>query len=145
MNLHSLPKTTITKKKRLGRGHGSGKVKTSGRGTKGTKARYTVPLTSEGGALPLIKRIPFLRGKQKFKALKPKPLTINVSVLNRFDTKRVIDEKFLIEKGVVDETKAKKRGIKVLGDGELKVALVVKMPVSKSAKEKIEKAGGKVG
>lgn len=64
MNLHSLPRVTENKKKRLGRGHGSGHVKTSGRGTKGTAARYTVPLTFEGGIVPLTKRIPFLRENQ---------------------------------------------------------------------------------
>lgn len=144
MNLYSLPKTTIARKKRLGRGHGSGKVKTAGRGTKGTKARYKVPLTFEGGALPLIKRIPFLRGKQKFKPLRLKPSVINISALNKFKTKNIIDAQFLIDKGVFTQDEVKTRGVKLLGDGNLKAPLTVRLPMSKAAKEKIEKAGGKV-
>lgn len=143
MNLHSLPKTVENRKKRLGRGHGSGKVKTSGRGTKGTKARYTVPLSFEGAALPLMKRIPFLRGKSRFKPLHGRPLVVNISDLAKFEKGSVIDEKFIIEKKVCTADEVKKHGVKVLGEGELKVVLTVKLPTSKSAKEKIEKAGGK--
>ncbi len=144
MNLNSLPKITENRKKRLGRGHGSGKVKTSGRGTKGTKARYTVPLTFEGAALPLMKRIPFLRGKSLFKPLKKSPLVLNVSDLNKFGKNEIIDEKFLIDRKVFRDNEIATRGVKILGDGEVKVALTVKLSTSKSAKEKIEKAGGKV-
>ena len=67
MELNKLAKTTVKTKKRLGQGHGSGRVKTSGRGTKGQKARGKIPLRFEGGALPLIKRMPFHRGKGKNK------------------------------------------------------------------------------
>ena len=68
MNLNQLPKIKKTSKKRLGQGHGSGKVKTSGRGTKGQKARNKVPMYFEGGALPLIKRLPYRRGKGRNKS-----------------------------------------------------------------------------
>ena len=67
MKLENLTKVTDRKKKRLGQGHGSGRGKTGGRGTKGQKARGKVSLTFEGGALPLIKRLPFHRGKGKNK------------------------------------------------------------------------------
>jgi large subunit ribosomal protein L15 len=142
MNLHSLPQIVENRKKRLGRGHGSGKVKTSGRGTKGTKARYTVPLSFEGAALPLMKRIPFLRGKSRFKPLHGRPLVINVSDLSKFEKGSVIDEKFIIEKKIFTADEVKKQGVKILGDGELKIALTVNLPTSKSAKQKIKNAGG---
>lgn len=70
MNIHSLPKIVKRSKKRLGRGHGSGKVKTSGRGTKGQKARGKLPLGFEGGQTPLVKRLPYLRGKGRNKPRK---------------------------------------------------------------------------
>ncbi len=143
MNLHSLPKITENKKKRLGRGHGSGHVKTSGRGTKGTKARYTVPLTFEGGALPLIKRIPFLRGKLKFKPLSDKPFVINIKDLNVFKNGETVDKKTLLEKKIINK-RDEKKDIKILGNGDIKIALTVKLPVSKNAKKKIEQAGGKI-
>lgn len=144
MNLHSLLKITEKRKKRLGRGHGSGKVKTSGRGTKGTKARYTVPLSFEGGIVPLTKRIPFLRGKTRFKPLSVKPCVVNLGDFTDLKKDDVIDEKLIIEKGFFTGSEIKKRGVKILGHGELKVAISTKFPVSKSARIKIEKAGGKV-
>lgn len=144
MNLHSLPSIAGRRRKRLGQGHGSGRVKTSGRGTKGTSSRYTVPLTFEGGIVPLAKRIPFLRGKSRFKPLSVKPFVLNVSDLNIFKKDEVVDEKALIAKKLVKEKEASGRGIKILGNGELKVALTVKLKASRQAKDKIEKAGGKV-
>jgi large subunit ribosomal protein L15 len=143
MNLHSLPKLTENKRKRLGRGHGSGHVKTSGRGTKGTTARYTVPLTFEGGIVPLTKRIPFLRGKSVFKPLSEKSFVLNVSDLNVFKKDDVVDAKSLVEKKLI-KAKESLGKIKILGAGELKVALTVKLRTSKEAKNKIEKIGGKV-
>lgn len=144
MNLHSLPRVTENKKKRLGRGHGSGHVKTSGRGTKGTAARYTVPLTFEGGIVPLTKRIPFLRGKSKFKPMSKKPFVLNVEDLNVFKKNETVDEKSLVEKKLIKEKEVSAKGVKILGGGEIKVALTVKLPVSRQAKDKIEKEGGKV-
>jgi large subunit ribosomal protein L15 len=70
MNLNNLAKITTKPKRRLGQGHGSGRVKTSGRGTKGQNARSNRSLSFEGGALPLIKRLPFRRGKGKNKVFK---------------------------------------------------------------------------
>ena len=83
MKLDQLPKITTKKKKRLGRGYGSGKGgHTVGRGAKGQKARGKVKLGFEGGQLPLIKRLPLKRGKGKFKSFKKKPLVVNVRFLN---------------------------------------------------------------
>lgn len=144
MELNKLPKITKRKKKRLGLGHGSGRVKTSGRGTKGQKARNKVPLYFEGGALSLIKRLPFQRGKARNKVFKRKPIGINVKYLNLLEKNTSVDIKALVSKNIVKDEDARLYGVKILGDGELKVALTVLLPVTKGAAKKIEKAGGKV-
>lgn len=144
MNINSLIKTTEKSKRRLGQGHGSGRVKTSGRGTKGQNARNKVPIYFEGGALPLIKRLPFRRGKGKNKLFKKKPIVINVKVLSLLGKDTVVDLKTLVKHNIVDEKEAKIYGVKILGDGELKLPLTIKLPISKSASEKVKKAGGKV-
>ncbi|MCL5438404.1 MAG: uL15 family ribosomal protein, partial [Patescibacteria group bacterium] len=86
-----LKKIVVKKKRRLGQGHGSGRVKTSGRGTKGQNARGKRSLWFEGGAVSLIKRLPFRRGKGRNKVFKKKPITINIKVLNIFPKSSVID------------------------------------------------------
>lgn len=142
--LNNLPKTTGKSKKRLGQGHGSGKVKTAGRGTKGQHARNTVPLHFEGGALPLTKRLPYLRGKGRNKSFKPVPLIVNIKYLNDLPKNQVVDLELLIKNKIVKEVDAKEFGVKILGDGELTQALTIKLPISKSAAAKVEKAGGKI-
>jgi large subunit ribosomal protein L15 len=144
MNINNLIKTTEKTKRRLGQGHGSGRVKTSGRGTKGQNARNKVPIYFEGGALPLIKRLPYRRGKGKNKLFKKKPIVINVKALSLLGKDTVVDLKTLVKHNIVDEKEAKIYGVKILGDGELKLPLVIKLPISKSAIEKVKKAGGKI-
>jgi large subunit ribosomal protein L15 len=144
MELNNLTKITKKQKKRLGQGHGSGRVKTSGRGTKGQNARSSRPLFFEGGALPLTKRLPFRRGKGRNKAFKKQPIIINVKVLNLLKTNSVVDLKSLVSNNIVDSEDAKIYGVKILGDGDLKIVLTVKLPTSKNAAEKIKKAGGRV-
>lgn len=144
MDLKNLTKTKTKKKKRVGRGYGSGRGKTAGRGTKGQKARGKIPLFFEGGANPLIKRLPFRRGKGKNKVFKKKPLIINVKALNLLPKASTVDLKALIERKIVNENDAKIYGVKILGEGELNIPLVVKLKTSKGAARKIEKAGGKV-
>ena len=144
MNLSSLEKLKAKSKKRVGQGHGSGRGKTSGRGTKGQKARNKVALNFEGGALPLTKRLPFLRGKGRNKSFQPKPYVLNVEDLNVFAKGTVVDLEKLAQQGLVSLESAKQKGVKILGDGELEVALTVKLPASKGASEKITKAGGTV-
>lgn len=144
VNAHTLPKQTTKKLRRLGQGHGTGRGKTSGRGTKGQNARSNRALSFEGGALPLIKRLPFRRGKGRNNSLKKKMVTINLDALNVLSAKSVVDIDTLIKHNIVVSSEAKKFGVKILGDGELSVMLTVKLPVSKSAKEKIEKIGGSV-
>lgn len=144
MSLSTLQKIKAKSKKRVGLGHGSGRGKTSGRGMKGQKARNSVPLDFEGGALPLIKRLPFLRGKGRNNSLKPKPYLLSVGDLSVFDKGSVVDAESLVKKGLIDAVQLKEIGVKILGDGEVTVALTVKVPLSKSAAEKITKAGGSI-
>lgn len=145
MNLSHLEKVKAKSKKRVGQGHGSGRGKTAGRGTKGQKARNKVAIYFEGGALPLTKRLPFLRGKGRNQSLQEKPFVVNVDALNVFAKGAVVTIESLAKEGIVALEAAKEKGVKILGDGELKIALTVKLPVSKGAAEKIKKAGGTVG
>jgi large subunit ribosomal protein L15 len=147
MNLNQLPKTTMKGKKRVGRGYGSGKGgHTVGRGAKGDKARGKVGLAFEGTKVKksLIKRLPLQRGKGKLKPFKNKSLIVNLYCLNLFKKDTKIDLDSLIKAGIVAEKQARAFGVKILGDGELKVALEVNLPCSKPAMEKIKKAGGQV-
>jgi len=144
MKLSSLTKITKTGKKRLGQGHGSGRGKTSGRGTKGQNARSSRALSFEGGALPLVKRLPFLRGKGKNKSFKRPAIGINVEKLNIFKKNSIVDVKSLVENKIACADYAKKYNVKILGNGKLETSLVVKVPTSKLALKKIEKAGGRV-
>ncbi len=144
VELHKLPKLQKRPKKRLGRGHGSGRGKTAGRGTKGQGARGTIKMGFEGGQLPLIKRLPLRRGKGRNKSLKSNPLVINVKYLNALPKDTEVNLETIIKAGLVREDEARTFGIKILGDGELTVPLKVSLPCSHGAIAKIEKAGGKV-
>ncbi len=136
---------TKGRRKRVGRGPGSGLGKTSGRGQKGQKARYTIARGFEGGQTPLYKRLPKLRG-QSNKAhnigiFRKRYTTVNLADLQRFEDVSEITPELLIEVGMVKKLEAK--GLKVLGEGEIERSLVVKAHAfSGSAKEKIEAAGG---
>lgn len=144
MNLETLPKITSRKKRRLGQGHGSGRGKTAGRGTKGQKARGKIPISFEGGAVSLIKRLPFRRGKSRNKVFKNKALVLNTKALNLLPKGTIVDIESLIKYNLVNAEDAKVYGVKILGDGDLSIPLTVKLPVSKGAAKKIKKAGGKV-
>jgi large subunit ribosomal protein L15 len=144
MELHKLQKISNKKKRRVGQGHGSGRVKTGGRGTKGQNARSTRSLTFEGGALPLIKRLPFRRGKGKNKVFKRKPVVINVKALNLLPKNSIVDTETLIKHNIVSAQDAKTYGVKILGDGDMTIPLTVKVQITKGAAAKIEKAGGKI-
>jgi len=146
MKLNELPKTTAKSKKRVGRGYGSGKGgHTSGRGQKGQKSRSKVGLLFEGTKMrkSLIKRMPFLRGKGKLKSFRTQPIIINIKYLNLLPKGSLVNVKLLVKHGLIKAGDAK-CGVKILGDGKLEKALTVELPTSKSAAEKIKKAGGKV-
>ena len=145
MNLNSLIK--INKKKvRLGRGIGSGKGKTSGRGVKGQKSRSGVAIKSfEGGQMPLYRRLP----KRGFNPIKKNKIAkVNLSLIQTF-----LDEKKLSSTSSINIESLKKAKIirkkfdkfKLLGDGELKSKLIIEADyASKSAVQKLEKIGGKI-
>ena len=142
MKLHELTKITTRPNKRVGRGLGSGKGKTAGRGTKGQKARGKIPQSFIGGTLPLYKRLPLRRGQGNLRPLS-KPIPLGLDKLGIFKDKSIISLEALIKEKIVSEKEAK-RGIKILGQGEIKSALVIRIPISLSAQKKIEEAGGKV-
>ena len=141
MRLDNLFKVTTRSKKRLGRGLGSGKGKTSGKGTKGQKARGKIPTGFIGG-LPLYKKLPLRRGLGN-PQMSPKMKVLSLSDLNIFPAKTVVDIDQLLKFKLIKE-KDFKKGIKILGDGDLEKALIIKLPVSRSAQEKIINKGGKV-
>ncbi|MFC6154294.1 50S ribosomal protein L15 [Nocardioides yefusunii] len=128
-----------TAKTRVGRGEAS-KGKTAGRGTKGTKARYQVPVAFEGGQMPIHMRLPKLKGFKN-------PFKVEFQVVNLDRIQQLFPEggtitvEDLVAKGAV----RKNQPVKVLGQGEISVAVQVTAErVSASAKEKIEAAGGSV-
>ncbi|MFA5658773.1 MAG: 50S ribosomal protein L15 [Oscillospiraceae bacterium] len=142
MKLHELsPAPGSTKEtKRIGRGHGSGQGKTAGKGHKGQNARSGggVRPGFEGGQMPLARRIP----KRGFNNIfGTEYAVINVSDLDRFVDGTVVDAELLKASGLI---KQQLDGIKILGKGDILKKLTVKAAAfSQTAKEKIEKAGGK--
>jgi large subunit ribosomal protein L15 len=128
-----------TSRTRVGRGEGSGKGKTAGRGTKGTKARGSVHQFFEGGQMPLTRRVPKLKGftppnRTEYGA-------VNVSALNELDATEVGPDE-LRAAGLVHK---RDKLVKVLGSGDLSKKLTVRAHAfSKSAVTKIEGAGGTV-
>ena len=143
MNLNELSPAAGSKKEafRVGRGHGSGNGKTSGKGHKGQNARSGggVRPGFEGGQMPIYRRLP----KRGFTNIFAKTYTeINVSDLNSFESGATVTAEMLKEAGII---KKLNDGVKVLGGGELTVSNLVVQAAkfTKSAEEKIANAGGK--
>ena len=134
------PKGSRHRKVRVGRGMGSKMGKTAGAGNKGQQSRtgYSLRRGFEGGQMPLHRRIP----KRGFHNPFGRELAIiNVAALNAFSKGEVVTPEVLLERGILSSPRD---GVKVLGDGELKVALTVQAHAfSKSAEKKIAAAGGK--
>ncbi len=141
MEIHHLPKIVARSKKRIGRGHGSGKVKTSGRGTKGQNARDAMTPGFEGGQLSIIKRLPLLRGKGRNTSQKAKPVPVRVDALNHMPAGTTVSLETLKKYHIIDSRVAR---VKILGKEPLTVRLTVTVPCSASARQTIEKAGGSV-
>ena len=144
-SLNSISKTKI-KKMRVGRGIGSGKGKTSGRGVKGQKSRSGVAIKSfEGGQMPLYRRLP----KRGFNPIKKEKIAIiNLDKIQNLIERKKIDKNSQID---IDSLKKNKiinkssQKIKILGSGEIKEKINISIDfISKSAKEKLEKAGGTI-
>lgn len=141
MKLQELLTVKLKSSKRIGRGPGSGKGKTGGRGTKGQKARGKIPVGFTG-SLPLYKKLPLRRGKGNPK-ISPKVKVISLSKLSAFKAKSSVGIEELIKEKIIT-LKDAKRGVKILGSGEINIALTIKLPTSKAARKKIESKGGKV-
>ena len=146
MNLNSINYKVKSKKIRPGRGIGSGKGKTSGRGHKGQKARSGVAIKGfEGGQMPLYRRLP----KRGFHSIRKNNTAIlNLQQLQKYiskgklNTKNIINLKELKKNNIL-KTKIKK--IKLLGNGDIKDKINIEVDfISKTAKKKIEKAGSSV-
>lgn len=141
MGLESLkpPKGAKKNARRIGRGPGSGRGKTSGKGHKGQKARSGggVPPWFEGGQMPLQRRLP----KRGFTNIfKKRYAVLNVSALSNLPANTRVNEELLREMGLI---RRRVDGVKILGQGELNVALTVEANrFSESARSKIEAAGG---
>ena len=139
--------TKKTKKKRLGRGIGSSKGKTCGRGHKGQKSRSGVAIKSfEGGQMPLYRRLP----KRGFKSINKKKL---VAIISLSRIQEIIKKSSTLFKDKINLLSLQKsklinkkyKKLKLLGPGDLKDKLNIEVnSISKSAKEKVEKLGGKV-
>jgi large subunit ribosomal protein L15 len=134
-------KGSSKRKKRVGRGPGSGHGKTSCRGHKGQKARAGVKILPgfEGGQMPFRRRLP----KRGFtNVFKKEYELINISDLKKFEPDTVLDINALKDAGLI---RGKKYGVKLLGDGDISCPLAIKIhKVSRKAREKVEAAGGKV-
>lgn len=136
--LSNLPKIVEKKKKRLGRGLGSGKGSKSGRGTtRHQKAREGIPLHFEGGQGRMVKKFPLLRGKGRNTSVVKKPNIIKFDQLNDFNDGDTVDMKGLVKKGII-EKKQVKFGAKILAGGTLKKKLMIKIGSSKAAKKIID-------
>ena len=146
MKLESLVKVKSKRAKTVGRGPGSGRGKTAGRGTKGQNARGKLSITHphfEGGQRILFKRLPYRRGKGNAKISK-KPIVVNFSALNLLpSTVTRVDLAILIKYKIVKEEDAKKYGIKILGSGQLSRSLAIDLPISKKALSRITKPNSK--
>ena len=147
MKLNTLNSKNSKSKKRLGRGIGSTKGKTSGRGHKGQKSRSGVAIKSfEGGQMPLYRRLP----KRGFKSFKDKH---NIALINISRIQQIINKQKNIINNKINLSNLKKlklinnkyTKLKLLGDGEVKEKFDIEVNlISKSAKQKIEKLGGKI-
>ncbi len=143
IQLHDLKPAPGSKKrrKRVGRGIGSGHGKTAGRGTKGQKARDTIPPRFEGGQTPIHRRLPVRVGFKNIN--RTEYAIVNVGTLAaRFEPNAEITPELLLEKRIIRKLKD---GLKVLGEGEINFPITVRAhAISQSARAKIEAAGGQV-
>jgi len=144
MKLHELkPAEGSTKsRKRVGRGPAAGQGKTAGRGMKGQNARSGggVRPYFEGGQLPLVRRLPYLRGFVNI--WRVHHVAVNIYRLDGFDADSVVSPETLVEQGII---KSVRQAVAILGQGEVDRPLTVKTHrISASARRKIEAAGGTV-
>jgi len=140
--LSNLPQVNLKKKKRLGRGLGSGKGSKSGT-TRHQKARESIPLHFEGGQGRIVKKFPLLRGKGKNNSIKKKAFVINLETLNNLKDNAIVNTALLIKENIITNGN-ESLPVKILANGQLKKKLIIKLSVSKKVKEAVEKLGGQV-
>ncbi|MFA7249152.1 MAG: 50S ribosomal protein L15 [Dehalococcoidia bacterium] len=141
MDQHTLRQSAGAKqaRKRVGRGPGSGTGTTAGRGRKGQRARGSVRTGFEGGQIPLVRRVPHLRGFKNFTRVEFQAVNLG-TLAERFPAGSTVDAQALASARLIDDVEAP---FKVLGRGELGHALTVKAPrLSDAAKSAITAAGG---
>ena len=146
MQLNNLKNRNLKSRKRLGRGIGSGKGKTGGRGHKGQKSRSGVAIKSfEGGQMPLYRRLP-KRGFNQIK--KDKIAVLNLDKIQKLITNKKLDLNSLINIETLKKARIVSNSInkiKILGSGDINTKINLNVDfISKSAKEKLEKAGGTI-
>ncbi len=127
-------------KKRMGRGHGSGKVKTGGRGTKGQNSRGNMKLDFEGGQLALTKRLPLKRGKLRNKPVSPKPFPLDISKLSGLKAGTTVTLELLIKEGIIRDDVTH---VKILGKTTPTAHLILNVPASQGVIAALEKLGKK--
>lgn len=143
MQINQLPSVVTKKKKRLGRGYGSGVGAKSGRGTtRHQAARENIKIFYEGGQNPITKKFPLLRGKGRNRALF-RSVIIKLHELNVFDNGATIDIAVLKTKKIITE-KESRQTIKLLNGKKLEKSLTIALPASKNAIKAIIDAGGKI-
>jgi large subunit ribosomal protein L15 len=142
MKLHTLPKIIARKSKRLGHGYGSGKGgHTSSRGQKGQKSRNGVRMSFTGSSWVWFKRLPFMRGKSRFNSFAGDKI-LTLSQLNVLKSGSVVTKESLLKAGLLTKSQAGSASVKIVGNGELKVKLIVSVLASASAQKAIIKIGG---
>lgn len=142
MKLHTRPKITGRKNKRLGLGYGSGKGgHTSSRGQKGQKSRNHIRLSFTGSSWVWFKRLPFMRGKSRFNELK-KTAVISLDQLNQLGSGAKVTPTTLYQAGFIGKRDVVTTHCRVVGNGTLSKKLIVMIPASQSAQTAIKKAGG---
>ncbi len=135
--LHSLPKLIKGKKDIIGRGYGSGRGAKSGRGTtRHQAAREKIKEDYEGGQNKLTKKFPLLRGKSRNKSIQSARVTVPLSKLENMPAGSTVTLESLLKAGIISRQDAQ-NGVKIVHKGEIKKKLVIEVPISKLAAEKV--------
>ncbi len=145
MKLHTRPKLSQIRSKRIGRGYGSGKGgHTTIRGQKGQKSRGKVPAWFTGTSWVWFKRLPMLKGKGKFKPVGAPVKILTLSELNKLPAGSKVTLESLISAGIITARESKTHKIKFVSTGKLEKKINLQLPATKQAIETIKKLGGSV-
>lgn len=135
--LHTLPKLITKRKPQIGRGYGSGRGAKSGRGTtRHQAAREKIKEDYEGGQNKLTKKFPLLRGKAKNKSVQPTRIAISLSKLEKLSVGSTVTLESLVKAGIISMQDAQ-HGVKIVSKGSTTKKLVIEVPISRQAAQKI--------